>query len=253
MRQPSLAVQTEQILHEQLVSGELTPGDQLPPEHELAHRFGVSRATIRSAITALVNRGLVVQRHGVGNFAAAGIGLTNDLAQAVDLAELLQRHGTESEIVFDLVSIDQASPHLALHLAIDEGAPVVVAFKRFLSENATLVYVANTIAVDTLGEALAERVIDHPEITEPLFHFLETRAGLYTSATLARLQPELAGDIDHPEAPIASATSTPVLRIDETGLDAHHRPIWHSRTWFPPGAMSFELMRHRSRTFHDVP
>ena len=248
MRQPSLAVQTEQILHEQLVSGELAPGDQLPPEHELARRFDVSRATIRSAITALVNRGLIVQRHGVGNFAAAGIGLTNDLAQAVDLAELLQRHGTEPEIVFDLVSSEPASPHVALHLAIDEGAPVVVAFKRFLSENATLVYVANTIAVDTLGEALADEVIGHPEITEPLFHFLETRAGLFTSATLARLQPELAGDIDHPEAPIASATSTPVLRIDETGLDAHHRPIWHSRTWFPPGAMSFELMRHRPRT-----
>jgi len=247
VRQPSLAVQTERILHEQLVNGELAPGDQLPPEHELAHRFGVSRATIRSAITTLVNRGLVVQRHGVGNFVAAGVGLTNDLAQAVDLAELLQRHGTKSEIVFDQVSIDEASHHIALHLAIDEGAPVVVTFKRFLSENATLIYVANTIAVHMLGEALAAEVIDHPEITEPLFDFLDTRAGVSTSASLARLQPELACDIDHPKAPIDSSTSTPVLRIDETGLDERHHPIWHSRTWFPPGAMSFELMRHRSR------
>ena len=191
----------------------------------------------------------MVQRHGVGNFAAAGIGLTNDLAQAVDLAELLQRHGTESEIVFDHVSIADAAPHAALHLAIAEGAPVVVTFKRFQSENATLVYVANTIAVDTLGEALADEVVEHPEITEPLFDVLETRAGVSTCASLARLQPELASDIDHPAAPIASATSTPVLRIDETGLDVRHHPIWHSRTWFPPGAMSFELMRHRSRTF----
>ena len=92
-------------------------------------------------------------------------------------------------------------------------------------------------------------MIAHPEITEPLFSFLETRAGLYTSAQLARLHAELASDIDHPEAPNVSDDQYPVLRIDETGLDEHHHPIWHSRTWFPPGAMSFELMRHRSRTF----
>lgn len=249
VRQPSLAVQTEQLLHERLVSGELAPGDRLPPEHELAHHFQVSRATIRSAITALARRGLIVQRHGVGNFAAAGIGLTNDLADAVDLAELLQRHGIESTIVFDDVSIAAAPHHIAFPLDIEQGAAVVIAFKRFMTENATLVYVVNAIAVDALGTALADEIVDDPEITEPLFEFLETRAGLYTSAQLATLHAELASEIDHPRAPTASATTTPVMRIDETGLDEHHRPIWHSRTWFPPGAMSFELMRHRSRTF----
>ena len=236
-------------MHEQLINGELAPGDQLPPEHELARQFRVSRATIRSAITALVKRGLVVQRHGVGNFAAAGAGLTNDLASAIDLAELLQRHGTESEIVFDDVSIAAATRHVAQQLAIDEGAPVVIAAKRFIADGATVVYVVNTIAVAQLGASLAAEMIAHPEISEPLFAFLEQRAELSTFAQLARLHAELACDIDHPRAPPPSTNSVPVLRIDETGLDEHHRPIWHSRTWFPPGAMSFELIRHRSRTF----
>jgi GntR family transcriptional regulator len=248
VRQPSLAAQTEQILHEQLVSGELTPGDQLPSEHELARRLRVSRATIRSAITALVQRGLVVQRHGVGNFAAAGVGLTNDLATAVDLAELLQRHGTESEIVFDDVAITEASRHVAQQLDVDERAPVVVAAKRFIADGTTVVYVVNTIAVDLLGAALADEIVRLPEISEPLFAFLEQRTGHATVAQLARLHAELACDIDHPQAPTRSSKGVPVLRIDETGLDEQHRPIWHSRTWFPPGAMSFELMRHRSRT-----
>jgi len=249
VRQPSLAVQAEQILHEQLINGELAPGDRLPPEHELARQFEVSRATIRSAITALVRRGLIVQRQGVGNFAAAGAGLTNDLASAVDLAELLQRHGTESEIVFDDVAVAEASRHLAHQLDIDEGAAVLVAAKRFIAQGTTVVYVVNTIAVDKLGVDLVEEMIAEPEITEPLFSFLEVRAGLTTTAQLARLHAEMASDIDHPRSPPCSTNSVPVLRIDETGLDEHHRPIWHSRTWFPPGAMSFELMRHRSRTF----
>lgn len=249
VRQPSLAVQTEQILHEQLINGELAPGDQLPPEHQLARQFGVSRATIRSAITALVKRGLVVQRHGVGNFAAAGVGLTNDLASAVDLAELLQRHGTDSSTVFDEASIEPAPRHVAHQLGIAPGDPVVVTAKRFIAEGTTVVYVVNTIAVDALGADLADEMVRHPEITEPLFTFLEQRAGLSTSAQLARLYAELASDIDHPRPPDPSTGMVPVLRIDETGLDEHHHPIWHSQTWFPPGAMSFELLRHRSRTF----
>jgi GntR family transcriptional regulator len=249
VRQPSLAVQTEQILHEQLVSGELAPGDQLPPEHELARQFQVSRATIRSAITALVQRGLVVQRHGVGNFAAAGAGLTNDLAVAVDLAALLDRQGTEYEIVFDDVAIRPASRHVAHQLAIDEGDDVVVAAKRFIADGVTVVYVVNDIAVVRLGDRLAAEIVRRPEITEPLFSFLEAEAGLSTTAQLARLHAELECDIDHPQAATDTAISIPVLRIDETGLDEHQHPIWFSRTWFPPGAMSFELMRHRSRTF----
>ena len=249
VRQPSLAAQTEQLLHERLVGGDFAPGDRLPTEHELARQFQVSRATIRSAITGLVRRGLVVQRHGVGTFAAAGIGLTNDLAGAVDLAELLERHGIESTIVFDDVAITPVSHDIAFPLGIEEGADAVVACKRFMTENATLVYVVNAIAVDTIGAALADDIIDDPTITEPLFQFLETRAGRYTAAQLARLQAELASDIDHPGAPTDASTTTPVMRIDETGLDEHHHPIWHSRTWFPPGAMSFELMRLRSRTF----
>jgi DNA-binding GntR family transcriptional regulator len=247
VRHPSLAVQTEQILHERLVNGELAPGDRLPPEHELAREFRVSRATVRSAITALVQRGLVVQRHGVGNFAAAGIGLTNDLAIAVDLAELLARHGNETDVVFDDISIVPATRHLTRQLGLDEGAEVVISAKRFIAEGVTLVYVVNAIPVERVGAALAHEMIEHPEISEPLFPFLESRAGLFTTAHLARLHAELACDIDHPRAP--TAENIPVLRIDETGIDPHNRPIWHSRTWFPPGAMSFELMRHRSRTF----
>ena len=148
VRQPSLAVQTEQILHEQLINGELAPGDRLPPEHELARQFQVSRATIRSAITALVRRGLVVQRHGVGNFAAAGIGLTNDLACAVDLAELLQRHGTE---IRDRVRrrVDQRRARLTWHTnSASTRVPPSSSRSNDSPPSATLVYVVNAIAVE---------------------------------------------------------------------------------------------------------
>jgi GntR family transcriptional repressor for pyruvate dehydrogenase complex len=52
--------------------GELKAGDQLPPERELALRFGVSRPTVRSVLRTLAAMGVVHIRQGAGTFMTAG-------------------------------------------------------------------------------------------------------------------------------------------------------------------------------------
>ena len=46
----------------------LKPGEALPPERDLAQQFGVSRTTVRQAITDLVAAGLVRRIHGSGTY-----------------------------------------------------------------------------------------------------------------------------------------------------------------------------------------
>jgi GntR family transcriptional repressor for pyruvate dehydrogenase complex len=53
-----------------IVDGVLKPGDLLPPERQLAERFGVSRTSVRDALRTLELSGLVVARHGEGNLVA---------------------------------------------------------------------------------------------------------------------------------------------------------------------------------------
>ena len=52
----------------------LTPGDKIPPERELAHRLGVSRATLSQALVALEVIGVVEVRHGDGTVVASSPG-----------------------------------------------------------------------------------------------------------------------------------------------------------------------------------
>ena len=52
-----------------LLDGSLQPGAQLPPERELITRFGISRTTLREALKALEENGLVESRKNVGWFA----------------------------------------------------------------------------------------------------------------------------------------------------------------------------------------
>jgi DNA-binding GntR family transcriptional regulator len=44
--------------------GEFKPGDQLPSEFELAKKLGVSRMTLREALRALEEEGLLARKQG---------------------------------------------------------------------------------------------------------------------------------------------------------------------------------------------
>lgn len=55
-------------LTEEIAAGHYRPGARLPTEAALAARFGVNRHTVRHALGALADRGLVHSRQGAGVF-----------------------------------------------------------------------------------------------------------------------------------------------------------------------------------------
>lgn len=58
-------------LRAEIGSGKLPPGTRLPPEADLAARFGVNRHTLRHATRVLADEGLLFSRRGAGVFVAA--------------------------------------------------------------------------------------------------------------------------------------------------------------------------------------
>lgn len=63
-----LYIQIAEGLLSRIESGELSPGDRLPPERDLSDSLGVNRMTLRRALRVLEAQGVVVRRHGVGTF-----------------------------------------------------------------------------------------------------------------------------------------------------------------------------------------
>jgi GntR family transcriptional regulator, transcriptional repressor for pyruvate dehydrogenase complex len=84
----------KQILEriQQLVeSGDIVPGDQLPSERELAVQLGVSRTSLRQALTALQAVGMIEIRHGAGAYLIATEPEQTVQSLAVALAEQNRR------------------------------------------------------------------------------------------------------------------------------------------------------------------
>ncbi len=116
-------------MRERIVDGEYRAGDRLPSEAELCALYGVSRMTVRRAVTLLAQEGVVFTENGRGTFVRApGIGTAT-----FDLASLRRLVGDAATTVKIIEArIVPPSPRVCRKLALDAESPVV-AIKRVLS------------------------------------------------------------------------------------------------------------------------
>ena len=66
----SVIIQIEQLI----LRGIIRPGERLPSERDLAERMGVSRPSLREAISALQDKGLLTTKANAGVFVAELLG-----------------------------------------------------------------------------------------------------------------------------------------------------------------------------------
>ncbi|MEO8288205.1 MAG: GntR family transcriptional regulator [Chloroflexota bacterium] len=126
--QPDSAVplyyQLEQALRSQIQSGVWKPGDMITSERELMQAAGVSRATVRQAISNLINEGVLERMHGRGTFVAHRK-LEQEMRSVYSFAEQMARQGVQLEDRLLQRHQVPAAPDLANLLAVAPGSPLI--------------------------------------------------------------------------------------------------------------------------------
>lgn len=133
-------------LSEQIAAGVYRAGDQLPTEPQLRARFGVSPATVRRAITILLDRGLVSTTQGKGTFVRS-----MDMGEAIfRLQELTDVWaGDESvEVLLLEARVISADEQVAAHLELAVAAPVVFLRRLIRRKGVPLIYQVEHVAYD---------------------------------------------------------------------------------------------------------
>ncbi len=107
----SVVRQIEQLI----LRGILRPGERLPAERELSERLGVSRPSLRDAVSELQEQGLLTAKAGSGIFVAEVLGSAFSPA----LTRLFRTH---DEAVFDYLSFRRDMEGLAAERAARLGS-----------------------------------------------------------------------------------------------------------------------------------
>ena len=116
MRRSRLYEEVVERLRELIDVQELRPGDRLMSERELAERLGVSRTSVRQALTALEVMGLVDVRHGGGVFLARAL---DDVLPSL-ATQLVHSHEQLPAVVEVREAIETQTARLAARRRSDE-------------------------------------------------------------------------------------------------------------------------------------
>jgi GntR family phosphonate transport system transcriptional regulator len=105
------------------IDGSFSAGDQLPPEAELAARFGVNRHTLRRAMAALATEGVVRVSQGRGTFVEGGR-LTYPIRKRTRFSEIVSAQAREPGGRMIGHALVAADLWLAERLAVAVGTPL---------------------------------------------------------------------------------------------------------------------------------
>ena len=104
-------IQIADSLLDQIESGELAPGTRLPSERTLSELFDVNRLTLRRALGRLEAQGLIVRKHGKGNFIAEPK-IERQTGRLVSFTNGMQRRGLSPGA--KVISIEQRQVEAAI-------------------------------------------------------------------------------------------------------------------------------------------
>jgi GntR family transcriptional regulator len=229
-----LWIQAVNLIKDQLGSGALKPGSRLPPERELCERLGISRVTLRKALSTLVEEGILSPSHGRGWYVAPSVPTREWPNSLESFSETARRMGLAPSSTVLRQEVVPADLDDAEQLSIAPGTPL------FVLERVRL--------LNDVPTALDRTQI--PAELVPGFAELDFRTGsLYEQIAAVGLDPVKANaTIEAREADAALAArlqlevGKPVLVMRQLVLSGLDRPLFSSM-------VSYRGDRYRLRTF----
>jgi GntR family transcriptional regulator len=236
-----MIVPAHQRIRDELVteieSGSLSPGERRDGENHHAARGGVTRMTVRQALTAMVNDGLLVRRQGVGTFVAENAAQLRNMTRLTGFTEDMAQEGRRLVTQILVQQIVPASAVVARALGLSAGDHVTHVARLRVVDGSPLTCQYSWVPFDLCRELWQE-----PLVQASLYATLRIRFGVELRRADQRVAAEAATEERARllEIPIG----TPLLRIERVVRDARNVPVEFARSWMRPG---FEITTHIER------
>ena len=178
----------EKFLRDRIRSGELKPGDPVPPESQLVQQFNISRMTVRQALSRLVFEGLIERQRGRGSFVAEARFQHTHVFPSFE-EEMQARGATTSHKLIEK-RVEPAEGKAAESLGIAEGTPVVVIERQRFVDGQVVGYEIRYFP-RWIGDALTTEELEGQPLVPAMKRILgrvHTHLRLRITASVARVK-----------------------------------------------------------------
>lgn len=219
LRTPTKRAQVRRIL-ETRIATELGPGDPIPSERSLVEELGVSRVTVRQAISDLVESGRLDRIHGKGTFVSGP--QVNSRLHLTSFSREMRARGLVPETKLLAGFEDEASLEVAQALQIRPRESVVRVERLRLADGTPMAY-----EIGFYPSALFPGLLESDLNT--LYDVFASRYQIVVTSGDQTVRAEAA---DSHQAQILQTTKRAPLLVQERITRAADRRIEFSTSWY---------------------
>ena len=233
-----LYYQLAEQIREQIQTGQLEAGAQIPSERELSETFAISRMTVRQAIGYLVQQGVLMVKKGIGTFVAEPK-LTYDALHLLGFTEEVIRQGgtATSKVLEQGVVVPPFSVITGLNLKAHETTVKIVRLR--LSQNVPLLlettYVPTALCPGLELENLA---------TQSLYVILERQYELRLTRASQTFEATKANEYESNLFGIEPGTA--MILLEGVTFDNQARPIEYFKALYRGDRFKYALESQRN-------
>lgn len=238
-KQIPLYYQLETSLRERLLSGELAEGDLFPSEETIGRQYGVSRMTVRQALSSLVDDGLISRHPGRGTFVTKK---EPDKAvhKSVGALEeaILKGFGYAYDTKLIQFSTVRLRKSVADQLQLDPDTEALAIERIRLFESEPIAFIQNFLPIDIGREMTREDVR-----RRPVLKTLEERLGVKLDKADQIIEAILANTLvaNHLKVRVGS----PILKMTRITYEESGRVVNYALVLFRADKYSFQVKLKR--------
>ena len=214
-----------------IADGRFAAGEKLPGEMEIAETYRVNRHTVRRALAALAERGLVRAERGSGTYVEAQR-LAYPLRSRTRFSEIVGAGGHEPRGQLIDAGSDVANREIARELGLTIGAPLIRIEAVRLADRTPICVSTTWLSAERFPDA-GSVFADVRSMTKLLGHYgVKDYRRASTRITAAIADATDAARLDLP-------LGRPVLVVDATDVDMLDRPLVTKRSRFAAERVEF--------------
>ncbi len=236
-RSPSLVQQVKSHLKQRIIDAEFE-GGRIPPEADLASKLGVSRNTIRDALSQLETEGVIFRKQGAGTFVnQAGLLVKTRLEEIIPYEQMIREHGFTPTV--QLVGFDEilADPDMVSELRLTADEKLLIVQKLFLADEKPVIFTRTFIPPKIIK---LDYTSDHVRL--PIYEFVPQFCQQEFAYYVTEIVPVVAPDwlVDRLAL---SPEVIALISLEEVGYNQDNEPIVKAYSYFRNDLLRLRLIR----------
>lgn len=228
-------------LREYIRSSDAPRSLKLPPEAVIGESMGVSRITVRRALSDLEQEGLIQRIHGRGTFINPNISkIKATITPGQDLHQLIRESGCKSRN--ELISLETvpADLHHAEALEIAPGSPLIKVVCSYYANDILAI-----VSINHIPEGLLKTMPSREEWgTHTSYELLRTHAGLLVTNECITIQSKSRAEALTITPAAGEFDCDSFLCMTGTSLTAENKPSLSSQALYNTNYVHFQMLRN---------